>query len=162
MKVLKNNYNTLYVVREEAVVAPYPREWVCENCESSLEYEESDLMIGALGCAYLKCPCCGHDNMIEDNENTITLTKDNVEFPTHFFHTSKETGAAEHCSSKNVNEAIQRAIKYFRENKNEYFWFMACGDMYITVLRYDGDEDYYVTVTNNYYDTYIPFESSDY
>ena len=98
MKVLKNNYKEFQDCVEKlqkTMIKPYPRKLVCENCGSELEYEESDLRMGALGCMYLDCPCCGRDNMLEENENTITLTANNVEFPTHFFHTSKENGAVD-------------------------------------------------------------------
>ena len=163
MKVLKNNYNnTSHTEAKKTIVRPYPREWICEDCDSELSYEENDLTMGALGCVYLRCPCCGYENVIEDNENVIDLTKDNVEFPTHFFHTSKEMGAKECCNNTNVKECIQRAIEYFRRNKEEYQWYTQTGDMYLNVNRYDGDESYEVIVSNNYYNTYIPFENEDY
>lgn len=161
MKVLKDNY-TKSTVEEVKKVKLYPRRLVCEVCRSELEYKESDLRMGALGCMYLDCPCCGRDNMIEENENTITLTVDNIEFPTHFFHTSKEDGAVDCCNNNEVRNCIRRAIDYFRENKKEYAWQTEYGNLYIVVFRYDGDENYEVIVTNNFYTTYIPFEDIDY
>lgn len=32
----------------------------------------------------------------------------------------------------------------------------------VYVFRFDGDEEYEVVVTKDYYDTYIPFEKVDY
>ena len=145
MKVLKNNYNNIV---EENIT--YPRDLKCEYCSSELQYEESDVYIGALGGAYLKCPCCNNENMLEDNEKAIDLTKDNVEFPTHFFH------------NEEVKGAICRAVDYFRKNKEEFAWTTETGNLFMTVFKYDGDENYYVVVSNNYYSTYIPFESADY
>ena len=49
-----------------------------------------------------------------------------------------------------------------RKNKEEFAWTTEIGNLYMTVFRYDGDENYYVVVSNNYYGTYIPFESADY
>lgn len=155
MKVLKNNYEAK---KEES----YPRFHVCGDCGSELEYEESDLRIGELGLVFLDCPLCDYENIIEGNENTITLTKDNVEFPTHFFHTSEEDGAVDVCTNEYVKESINKAIEYFRNNKNEFVWISETGNTSITVFRLDGDENYYVVVTNDYYSTNIPFEEEDY
>lgn len=153
MKVLKDNYNT------EAIVEPV-RKLVCEHCGSELEYEAPDIRIGAFGCAYVDCPCCGKGNDID--EDGITLTVNNVEFPTHFWHTSKETGAVDYCNNKEVKKAIYKAIDYFRNNKDDYHWFTACGNLYVDVCKYEGDESYEVVVSNDYYETSIPFESEDY
>lgn len=162
MKVLKDNYTNSNINEIIKNTKPYPRELICEYCGSSLEYEATDLRVGFLGCAYLDCPLCGRENMIEDNENTITLTKDNVKFPAHFWHASTETGAVDCCNNKEVKEAIHRAIDYFRKNKNEYNWYTCYGNLYVNVNRYDGDESYEVTVSNDYYETSIPFEEEDY
>lgn len=163
MEVLKDNFNDCS--KESYVnkcVEPYPRKHICENCQSELEYDESDLYIGFLGCAYLDCPLCEHRNMLEENENAITLTKDSVEFPTHFWYSSKETGAFDCCNNEEIKKAINEAVEYFRKNKDEYHWFQCGGNLYISVDRYDGDEDYWVVVSDNYYETHIPFELRDY
>jgi hypothetical protein len=162
MKVLKDNYTKSNINETIENTKPYPRKILCEYCGSELEYEETDLRIGFLGCAHLDCPLCGRANMIEDNENTITLTKDNVEFPAHFWHTSTQTGASDCCNNEEVRKDINRAIDYFRRNKNEYTWYTCCGNRYVNVYRCDGDESYEVTVSNNYYETSIPFEEEDY
>ena len=161
MKVLKNNFTGFEKIVEKNA-KPYPRFHICEDCQSELEYDKSDMTMGYLGAMYLKCPLCGYDNMIEDNENSITLTKENVEFPVHFWHISKETGAVDCCNNEEVKKVIHKAIDYFRNNKNEYHWFTATGNLYVSVDRYDGDESYEVVVSNNHYDTSIPFEDADY
>lgn len=160
MKILKNNY-TQTNVEEKAIVKPYPRIHICEECGSELEYEKSDLRMGALGCMYLCCPCCGYDNMIEENEMTITLTVDNVEFPTHFWHTSKEDGAVD-VSCDEIKKSIRDAIDYFRKHKTEYAWQTEYGNLYMGVYRYNGDENYEVILSKDHYSTYIPFEDIDY
>ena len=164
MKILKNNYNnTTNFAKNDTRFDVYPRKLICERCRSELEYEKSDLRMGALGCMYLDCPCCGYDNMLEENEGSITLTMDNVEFPTHFMHTSISNGAIDCCNNETIKEYIQKAINYFRENKDEYSWGAhMCGNLYINVQRYSGDEDYEIIVSNDFYTTYIPFESKDY
>ena len=162
MKILKDNTPQKAKHEEIKRIAPYPRKLICEECRSELEYEKSDLRIGALGCCYVDCPCCGNDNMLEEHEDEIVLTKDNILFPTHFFHTSAETGAIDSCNEEEVKKCIQHAIDFFRKNKEEFMWRTQYGNLYISVSKYDGDEDYYVVVTNNYYSTYIPFEAEDY
>ena len=160
MKVLKNNFNTN--VNIETCAKPYPRQIDCEKCGSELEYDVSDMEMGALGLMHVECPLCGYHNMLDGNEHNIVLTKDNVEFPIHFFHTSEETGAVDICNNNQVKEWINKAIAYFRNNKDEFAWFCMSGNLCVVVFRYDGEEEYNVLVSNNYFETYIPFEKSDY
>ena len=162
MKVLKDNYEK-DVKKEIKQIEPYPRKLVCENCNSELEYEKSDLRMGVLGCMFVDCPLCGYDNMIEDNEESIKLTVDNVEFPVHFFHTSKENGAVDCCTNEEIKKNIRKAITYFRKNKEEYDWGgHLYGNLYIHVHRWSGDEMYEITVSNDFYTTDILFEPEDY
>lgn len=161
MKVLKDNFNTIQENIKEK--NPYPRKLTCDMCSSELEYEESDLKMGELGCMHLKCPLCGYSNLIEDNEHSIKLTKDNVYFPDHFFHTSSENGAVDVCKNEYIKKCINESIDYLRRNKDESsYHFLGTGNTMVFVFRFDGDEDYFVVVTNDYYDTYIPFEREDY
>lgn len=162
MKVLKNNYHNHETTVTTKVNKPYPRDLICGTCGSELQYEEPDVYVGAYGCAYVDCPCCGNDNMLEDNEHSIDLTADNVEFPSHFHHCSAENGAVDCCNNEKVKEAIHNAINYFRNNKSEFAWITETGNLHVCVFRYDGDEDYYVVVSNDYYDTHIPFEDKDF
>lgn len=141
---------------------PYPRKLVCEECESELEYEESDMCMGVFGCMHLKCPLCGYENMLDNNEHNINLTVENVEFPTHFWHTSKENGAVDCFNNEIIKKYIKDAIRYFRLNKDEFAWCSGSGNVTIHVYRYTGDEEYYVVASGDYYSTYIPFEVEDY
>lgn len=163
MKVLKDNYNEIATIATNTTNKPYPRELVCENCGSSLEYDEPDLRMGVYGCMHIDCPLCGYGNMIDDNENNTTLTVDNIEFPTHFYHVSKETGAVDICNNECVKEYLHKAIDYFRANKEAYDWgSWITANLYIHVHRYSDDEEYDVIVSNNFYNIHIPFEPEDY
>lgn len=163
MKVLKDNYSNDNLVRNiEPEIKPYPRNHICENCKSELQYEESDLRMGAYGCVYLDCPLCGFDNMLEDNEYSIVLTVDNIKFPLHFHHVSVENGAVE-CADKYFKEYLHAAIKYFRNHKEEFDWGgHLTGNLYMQVHRYSGDETYEVVVSRDFYTMEIPFEPEDY
>lgn len=160
MRVLKDNSNNNYVKRVKSE-STYPKKMLCENCSSELEYDESDMRIGALGCVFVDCPCCGRETFIDEEEG-VSLTKDNVEFPTHFFHISKETGAVDCCNSEEVKKEIRRGIDFLRNNRDEFGWHTQFGNLYVCVNRFEGDEVYNVIVSNNYYETDIPFESEDY
>lgn len=163
MKVLLNNNVKVKIKEEKAEeTKPYPRKHICEWCRSELEYVESDLRIGEFGAVFIDCPCCNKGNLIDGHENEITLTMDNIEFPKHFHHTSKENGAVDICNNVEIREQIQKAIKYFRKNKDAFVWQSECGNLYLVVFRYDGDEDYEIILSNNFYSTYIPFEAEDY
>lgn len=161
MKVLKDNYNKNAYSRVEEE-RYYPRNMFCEWCGSELEYDESDIKFGEYGIVFVDCPLCGKETAAEGDKNELVLTQYNVEFPTHFHLTSKETGAKEACTNEYVKECIHKAIKYFRENKDEYDYLMQTGDTRVNVHRWSGDEVYEVCVANRFYTTEIPFELADY
>ena len=154
MKVLKDNYKTTYINENN-------NKMVCEYCTSELEYDESDIEIGEYGCAVITCPLCGRKNFLDDYEHDIVLTMHNVEFPVHFHHTSKES-AIDCLNNEEIKECIRKGINYFRSNKNENYWFIAYGNLHISVTRWEGNENYDVVVTGDYYNTAIPFEDEDY
>lgn len=162
MKVLKNNYNGIAdnIISEKSKA--YPRKHICEYCESELEYDEEDIYMGEYGCMHFNCPLCGEDNMLDQHEKNITLTKDNIEFPTHFHHVCIENGTVE-CCDEYFKEYINKAIEYFRKNKNDFdYGGHITGNFYINVHRYEGDEIYEVHVSRDFYSAEIPFEKEDY
>lgn len=161
MKVLKNNYKETISSCTNSVIESYPKKYVCEKCESELEYEKSDLKYGDYGCAYIECPLCKYKNYI-DEEQDLTLTTNNIEFPTHFHHTSKETGAVDVCRNDIVKKWINEGIEYLRTQKDEFYWLRATGNMYMIIFRLEDDEDYEIFISDSHYETYIPFKSEDY
>lgn len=156
MKVIENNYkNKTKPVKNipESIIA------YCNNCESKLEVTEEDTHIGWLGARFVTCPCCGEESMLDEMKG-ITLTVDNIEFPVHFLRTNKNTGAKEIEDWKIVDN-IKKAITYFRNNKNEWCWYTSHGDLFLVVFRNEEDDEYFVLVTKDFYDTYIPFADED-
>lgn len=163
MKILNDNYNKTNIKNNANIVKPYPRDLICENCESKLKYEEFDLRMGAYGCVYIDCPLCGYDNMLEDNENNTTLTKDNIEFPLHFYHVCEENGAVNCCDNVHIKKYINEAVNYFRTHKDEYdYGGHIIGNLYFHVHRWSGDELYEISIANDFYSMEIPFEEEDY
>lgn len=160
LKVLKNNHDSSKTILNESI-KPKVFTIICDNCDSELEITKDDTYIGWLGAAYITCPCCGKETLVEEVEG-ITLTVDNLKFPNHFLRTNKnERNVKEVCSTEILKE-VKNGIKYFRNNKDEFCWFTCYGDLFIVVFRYSGDEEYYVVITKDFYDTNIPFEKVDY
>lgn len=160
MKVLKDNFNTKESKVKE--IEDYPRRHTCTNCFSELQYDEKDMAMGYGGYMEIVCPLCGEKNALEDNEHNITLTPDNIEFPTHFWHTCKENGAVDICNTEEIRKYLRDAINWFRKNKDEFHWFCRSGNLYVGVTRFDRDKMYEVILSNNYYEAEIPFEKVDY
>lgn len=161
MRVLQDNYNK-DVSNTDISNKPYPRKMFCERCESELEYDLSDLRMGEYGCMFLDCPCCGYDNMLVDNENNITLTIDNIEFPTHYHHISKAS-AVDICDNEHIRKEIKEGITYLRNNPNEYsYGGWRSGNLYVQIDKFDDDKEYNITVSNDFYNMGIPFDEKDY
>ena len=158
MKVLKNNYSSEEITKE---VKPYVLTINCDKCDSELEITEEDTHIGWMGARFISCPCCGEEAMVDELDG-ITLTKDNLEFPVHFNRTTKGLRHVVEVNSDEIIKEIQRGITYFRRHKDEYYWYTSHGDLFLIVFRYSGDEEYFVMVTKDFYETYIPFEREDY
>ena len=150
MRVLKNN------LQKES---DYPKTTICEYCGSELEYEKSDVEEGIFGCIYVKCPVCGKDTMTDE---FITLTADNIKFPVHFNHMSKESGAKDICNEETIKEWTKEGVNYLRIHIDQFGWYRASGNLIVFVFRYDGDEEYEVMISNDYYEVTIPFQKEDY
>ena len=135
----------------------YPMIVTCDNCGSDYEIEYDDTYIGALGCRYVKCPCCGYENMIDDG---IQLTKDNLKFPDHYFSFANGVKVSDEAVDKYVKECIE-ALRNSTD-KNFYATQTGTGDTHVFVFKYDGDEEYVVYVGKGGYETNVPFEDVDY
>ena len=160
IKVIQNNFNQSHLNKKVEIKHEVVHT-VCSNCDSELEVSKEDTHIGWLGAAFVKCPCCGQETMVCELDG-ITLTKDNINYPVHFSRVNKDLRNVVEVQKDKVVEEIQRGIDYFRVNKNEYYWYTCYGDLFLIVFRYEGDEEYFVLVTRDFYETDIPFEKEDY
>ena len=97
-----------------------------------------------------------------DELDGITLTRDNINYPVHFNRTNKDLRNVVEVQKDEVIKEIQRGIDYFRTNKDESYWYSSHGDLFVIIFRYEGDEEYFVLVTRDFYETDIPFEKEDY
>lgn len=155
MKVIKNNTNN------KLVETPKVLEIQCEHCHSELEITDEDAHIGALGCQYITCPCCRQESLVYQLDS-LHLTLDNIEFPTHFHRTSSEHGDAKVVDANSIKKEICRGVEHLRQNKDEYDWYVEYGDLLLIVRKYSEDTEYEIIVTKDYYNTYIPFDKEDF
>jgi len=160
IKVIHNNFSQ-NDLNKKVEVKPKFVHTFCDNCDSELEISEEDTHIGWLGAPFVKCPCCGQESMVDELEG-ITLTKDNIDYPIHFNRTNKDLKNVVEIQKDEVIKEIQRGIDYFRTNKDEFCWYTYYGDLFVIIFRYEGDEEYFVLVTRDFLETYIPFEKGDY
>ena len=159
IKVLKDNSKNIEIKEEN--IAMFPLKIKCSECDSELEITEEDTHIGWMGARVINCPCWGGAVMVDELEG-IKNTKDNLEFPVHFIRTTKGLRNVVEINSDKIIKEIQRGITYFREHKDEYYWYTSYGDLFLIVFRYSDDEEYFVMVTKDFYETYITFEDEDY
>ena len=158
IRILKDNLN-----KEKMNKAiPYPRKVICDSCGSELEYDESDLYIGEYGCVLVKCPVCGESVILDGNEHEITLNMNNIEFPNHFYHLSTDTGAVDACNTERIRGYIKDGIEFLRQHPDEFYWNISTGNLCMYVHRYEGDGEYCIVLTKDYYEVSIPFEDKDY
>ena len=146
MRVIKDNFNS----------NSYPKEAVCDYCESRLSYEKKDCYIGEFGCVHILCPLCGHEILL-DNEESLKLTTENIEFPEHFSHTSSES--AVNIPDSEVTKYIKEHINYLENHPDEeYSGGHIIGNLYVMVTRVDEHEtgdNYCVSVSKDFYETYM-------
>lgn len=135
----------------------YPIQVICNNCGSKLEVEDGDAYVGHLGAMYYKCPVCSEENMVDELEG-ITLTKDNIEFPIHFYY----FGNGVDLSSEEIRKYINDAINFFRNNPDNFCYTTGSGNTGILVQNFSGDHEYHVVVTKDFYETEIPYGTKDY
>lgn len=147
MKVIKNNYN------DDDISTKLHIE--CEHCGSELEITKEDTHIGWLGAAFVKCPCCNQDAMVDEVDG-ITLTKDNIEFPLHFSRTNKDQRHVVEVKDLKIKEEVARGIEWLMANKDEEYWYTCHGDLFLIIFNDVEDREYYILVTKDFYDTYIP------
>lgn len=151
MRVIENNYK-----KPEKDRSKETNRIACDHCDSVFEYDESDVHIGAYGCAFVTCPCCGKENDALDSDS-VELTPSNVRFPVHY-GSFKEGIKIENTE---VDKYVRKCIDDIREESGDWST-TACGDTAVFVFRMSGDEEYWVYVGKGGYETYIPFEACDY
>ena len=155
MKILKDNSKNIEVKEENINI--FPLKIKCSECDSELEITEEDTHIGWMGARFITCPCCGEESMVDELDG-ITLTKDNVEFPTHYSSSNKAISVDDDTINKWVKECIE---KFDPNDENDWLRYAGSGDTMVFVFKFDEDKEYDVYVCKNYYETFIPFNKNN-
>ena len=130
----------------------------CEHCNSELEVEDDDIQVGVYGMGYVVCPCCGEETYADELADYFQLTKDNVEFPTHYYSFNKAVNIDDDTINKLVKECIER---FDPNDENDWVRYIGSGDTMVFVFKFGEDAGYDVYVCKNYYETFIPFNKNN-
>lgn len=133
----------------------FPQNVTCKYCGTELEVDKEDISIGMAGAWEYICPCCKKINQLDNYYDEIT--KDNLNFPQHYFY----FGNGKDVNNNTINNWVQQCINYLNDNPTENTKSMLSGNAIITVSRIcetenEEDEEYYIVVSKNYYEAYIP------
>lgn len=166
MKVIQNNYKNTqrntYQLPEKTKPKVEKVKIECENCGSVLEVSREDTHTGWLGLPFITCPCCNYEMVVKKfNDDVIDIYASNVNYPTHFKLFSKDFIAVE-IPDDGINECIQKGIQHFRENPEEYSYYIGFGNTMVHMYRHTEDKEYYVIVSKDYEEGRIRFEEEDY
>lgn len=137
MKIIKNNYE-----KEEI-----SEEYICEECNSVFEYNDSDIWIDSKNDEYVTCPCCNHSCIV-----SVPITERNIEFPKSFYQFGVRNSAVE-INDKEITFWIKDCINWLKDNPNEFFKYRGSGDTFLCVFNHE--DEYYIVVAKNYFETSI-------
>ena len=109
----------------------FPLTIECEECGSQLEIDEEDIVIKVLGLPGVICPVCGKWTAVYELEDEygINITKDNVEFQNHFFHSVNGVD----LDKDEIKEYINNGIEWFRKNPEAFTYLTGSGNTGVMV-----------------------------
>ena len=141
------------IIKKETESTPsiFPFRTSCEYCDTELELDESDVHISSYGLYDYICPCCNMKNKLDEG---IDLNKDNLQFPIHYY--SFENG--KEVQDEKIDKWVKKGIEYLEEHTDEYLYCTGTGNSKVFVQKFDGDNEYSITVCKNYYEVEIPIE----
>lgn len=151
MKVLSSSNNKPEI--------KWPIKHTCLHCDSLLLVDEEDVREGYMGFAVITCPVCMHEEFLDEDNLNRTVTAETVKFPENFWYFGGKD--CKELNEDDIREYIKRAVKYFRENPDNFCYQTGTGDTMVYVLNFSGDQEYDVVVCKGYYETHIPFEDID-
>lgn len=123
---------------------------ICDECQTELEFEESDTYIGGYGGRELICPECGQKIYIDELEG-IDLDENNIEFPVHFIHTSDR---AININDDEIQKWVRECLNGAKDAPDGGFSIIASGDTVVIALKFTDVYDIYVA--KKYYECSIP------
>lgn len=139
MKIIQNNYTKENEVSEE---------YICEECNSVFEYNDSDIWIDSKNDECVTCPCCNHSCIVN-----VPITEKNIEFPKSFYEFGGNNTKSVNISDSEITKNIKECISWLKKNPNKPYRYIAYGNMFLCVFNHE--DEYYIMVTKNYFDTSI-------
>jgi hypothetical protein len=133
MKIIQDNYN-----KQKS------EQFICEHCNSILEYNKEDIRLNNNN-AVIKCPCCGHECIIE-------TYKCELKFPKDFYQFGISNGSVK-IDDEEITLWIKDCINWLENNPNEPFRYRGSGNTFLCVFNHE--DEYYIMVAKNYFDTSI-------
>lgn len=132
------------------------REVFCEKCHKEFNYKEDMLVgYGVYGLGFTICPYCKEITYLPFE--MIRLNKNNVRFPIHYNRISRDEPGVKKISNEEIDEMVKECIDFLRNNKNEDYCVKRIGDVLINVNKIEQDQEYFVSVSKEHYDTIIPY-----
>lgn len=127
--------------------------YTCEFCNKEVQVKDDEMIIGYVGMKSYTCPNCSE---INETDDFIDINKDNLIFPTHYYHFK---GGVE-LSDDKINMMVRECIEYLEEHKDtdaEQTRTIGTGDTLITVTR--NDDEYLIVVSKDRYEVEIPIDN---
>jgi DNA-directed RNA polymerase subunit RPC12/RpoP len=138
MKIIQNNY-----IKENEV----SEEYICEECNSVFEYNDSDIWVDSKNYEYVTCPCCNHSCIV-----SVPITERNIEFPKSFYQFGIRDDAVD-IDNEEITSWIKEIIVWLKRHPEEPYKYSASGNTFVCVFNHE--DEYYVMVAKNYFDASI-------
>ena len=138
MKIIEDNFKMNNICER----------YICEHCNSVFEYDDKDIYSDTDNVEYVLCPCCGL--------KCITYTPPTpktIEYPKDFYQFGGDNKKSVDISNEEITTKIRECIAWLEENPDEPFRYMGYGNMFICVFNHE--DEYYIIVTKNYFETSI-------
>ena len=139
MRVIRNNNVDIGITESE--------EYICEQCNSIFVYDDYDIYTSQDGTNYVDCPCCNHRCVVD-----VPVTEKNIEFPKSFYQFGL-TNSAVKIDNEEITSQIKEIIVWLKRHPEERFKYYGCGDTFLCVFNHN--DEYYVIVAKNYFETSI-------
>lgn len=136
MKIIQDNYGERQPIER----------YVCENCNSVFEYEDSDIHVDHKT-EFVICPCCGHDCIVYESPTIYS-----IKFPKDFYHFGDNNEGID-VPNEEITKVIKDNIAQLEKNPEEPFRYTGYGNMFLCVFNHE--DEYYIVVCKNYFDSSI-------
>lgn len=147
MKILVNNYS-----KEKSNNSI---KFICKNCSSELLVDEDDLITHSDGVNSIICPCCRKMSQVF-KEELFPITTENVSYPKHFTVVNANSNKnIKRLTDSEINNEIKIGIEFLKKNKNQEYYFISYGEMFLSIFNFAEDGEYMVIVTKDFSEAFV-------